>query len=240
MIFGGQPTVDRYRGNPQGAGARPGLLEDPHRRRRGRSLGAVPRRDGRQRVPEQRTRLHQLLGIWASRHTREIADAIAKRLARSRRCRRIIPTRASPRSPCPASRSDLAVDRRRRAGAGVTDVTAKYRDGAAAREAGRADYLLPTVVHCDSPERGARRRNTCSRSSPSSSARGEDARGDRADARLHARSRATGAAPQAARRRPHRSPELGPVPTIQLNWLQPHEGNLIDFLFRARAFQTAS
>jgi hypothetical protein len=24
-----------------------------------------------------------------------------------------------------------------------------------------------------------------------------------------------------------------------LNWLQPHEGNLIDFLFRARAFQSA-
>ena len=33
---------------------------------------------------------------------------------------------------------------------------------------------------------------------------------------------------------------LGPVPTTQLNWLQPHEGNLIDFLFRARAFQTAA
>jgi hypothetical protein len=32
---------------------------------------------------------------------------------------------------------------------------------------------------------------------------------------------------------------LGPVPTNQLNWLQPHEGNLIDFLFRARAFQEA-
>jgi hypothetical protein len=32
---------------------------------------------------------------------------------------------------------------------------------------------------------------------------------------------------------------LGPVPTTQLNWLQPHEGNLIDFLFRARAFQSA-
>ena len=32
---------------------------------------------------------------------------------------------------------------------------------------------------------------------------------------------------------------LGPVPTIQLNWLQPHEGNIIDFLFRARAFQQA-
>ena len=32
---------------------------------------------------------------------------------------------------------------------------------------------------------------------------------------------------------------LGPVPTTKLNWLQPHEGNLVEFLFRARAFQSA-
>ena len=30
---------------------------------------------------------------------------------------------------------------------------------------------------------------------------------------------------------------LGPMPTIKLNWLQPHEGSIVDFLFRARAFQ---
>ena len=30
---------------------------------------------------------------------------------------------------------------------------------------------------------------------------------------------------------------LGPLKTIQLNWLQPHEGSIVDFLFRARAFQ---
>src|SRR5439155_20288436 len=30
---------------------------------------------------------------------------------------------------------------------------------------------------------------------------------------------------------------LGPIPTIQLNWLQPHEGDMVDFLFRNRAFQ---
>ena len=30
---------------------------------------------------------------------------------------------------------------------------------------------------------------------------------------------------------------IGPMPTIQLNWLQPHEGSIVDFLFRARAFQ---
>ena len=32
---------------------------------------------------------------------------------------------------------------------------------------------------------------------------------------------------------------IGAVKTIALNWLQPHEGNIIDFLFRARAFQNA-
>jgi hypothetical protein len=30
---------------------------------------------------------------------------------------------------------------------------------------------------------------------------------------------------------------IGPIPTIKLNWLQPHEGNIVDFLFRPRAFQ---
>ena len=30
---------------------------------------------------------------------------------------------------------------------------------------------------------------------------------------------------------------IGPIPTNRLNWLQPHEGNLIDFLFRSRAYQ---
>src|SRR5438445_46894 len=30
---------------------------------------------------------------------------------------------------------------------------------------------------------------------------------------------------------------LGSIPTTKLDWLQPHEGNIVDFLFRARAFQ---
>jgi len=30
---------------------------------------------------------------------------------------------------------------------------------------------------------------------------------------------------------------LGAIPTIKLDWLQPHEGNIVDFLFRARAVQ---
>ena len=32
---------------------------------------------------------------------------------------------------------------------------------------------------------------------------------------------------------------LGPIPTPQLDWLQPHEGNLVEFLYRNRALQVA-
>ncbi|MDA0660193.1 MAG: aldehyde dehydrogenase family protein [Planctomycetota bacterium] len=32
---------------------------------------------------------------------------------------------------------------------------------------------------------------------------------------------------------------IGAIPTNRLNWLQPHEGNLIEFLFRSRAYQRA-
>jgi hypothetical protein len=33
---------------------------------------------------------------------------------------------------------------------------------------------------------------------------------------------------------------LGPVRTVSLNWLQPHEGNIVEFLYRARAVQTSA
>jgi hypothetical protein len=32
---------------------------------------------------------------------------------------------------------------------------------------------------------------------------------------------------------------IGPVPTYQLSWDQPHEGNLFEHLYRQRAFQAA-
>ena len=33
---------------------------------------------------------------------------------------------------------------------------------------------------------------------------------------------------------------FGPIPTTKLDWLQPHEGNIIDFLYRSRALQVAA
>ena len=123
---------------------------------------------------------------------------------------------------------------------GVTDVTATYREGSRLAKEGRADYLLPTIVHATSPEAAITKKEfmfpfatvvecpeakmldaigptlvctavTCN----------ETFRSKLLDAvhidRLN----------------------LGPVPTSQLNWRQPHEGNIVEFLFRARAFQGA-
>ena len=61
MIFGGADTVARYQNDPRVQTARPRFQQDPARRRRRRRLGAVPRRDGRQRPGQQRPELHLLL-----------------------------------------------------------------------------------------------------------------------------------------------------------------------------------
>ena len=31
---------------------------------------------------------------------------------------------------------------------------------------------------------------------------------------------------------------IGRLLAVALNWLQPHEGSIVDFLFKARAYQT--
>src|SRR6187399_2195371 len=156
MIFGGQPTVDRYRGNPKVQAHGPGfskiILGDDVVDRWEEFLDvmvdSVFLNSGRGCINTS--------GIWASRHTEAIADAMAQRLAK------IVPL--PPQHPdasiaaftvpgvadaiSGAIDADVALP-------GVTDVTAKYRDGQRLVKRGRADYVLPTVLHCDSPESAA-------------------------------------------------------------------------------------
>ena len=241
LIFGGTPTVDRYRGNPRVQAHGPGfskiLLGDDQVDRWEQYLDvmvdSVFLNSGRSCI--------NCSGIWASRHTREIADALARRLADVRPLPPDHPdaSLAAFTVPGVADSISQAIDADLQA-PGVTEVTAKYRDGTRVVKQGRADYLLPTVVHCASPDAAVAKKEymfpfvtvvecpeakmldaigptlVCS----AITCKPEFRRG-LLDAvhidRLN----------------------LGPVPTTQLNWLQPHEGNLIDFLFRARAFQTA-
>jgi acyl-CoA reductase-like NAD-dependent aldehyde dehydrogenase len=180
-------------------------------------------------------------GIWASRHTREIADAIAKRLGAVKPLKPDHPdaSLAAFTVPGVADAISGAIDASL-ATPGVTEVTAKYRDAPRVVKDGLADYLLPTVVHSTSPDAAIVKQEymfpfvtvvecpeakmidaigptlVCSAITNNAGFRRRLLDAVNID-RLN----------------------LGPVPTIQLNWLQPHEGNIVDFLFRARAFQTA-
>jgi acyl-CoA reductase-like NAD-dependent aldehyde dehydrogenase len=241
LVFGGQPTVDRYRGNPRVQAHGPGfskiLIGDDQVDRWEQYLDvmvdSVFLNSGRSCINAS--------GIWASRHTREIAQAVAERLAAVRPLSPEHPDASLAAFTVPgvaaAISSSIDADL---AAPGVTDVTAGLRDSGRLIKAGKADYLLPTVVHASSPDAPIAGKEymfpfvsvvECPESKMidaigptlvcSAITCNETFRRRLLDAvnidRLN----------------------LGPVPTTQLNWRQPHEGNIVEFLFRARAFQTA-
>src|SRR6187401_1727173 len=153
LIFGGQPTVDRYRGNPRVQAHGPGfskiLIGDDQVDRWEAHLDLMVEsifiNSGRSCI--------NCSGIWASRHTREIADAIAQRLAAIRPLPPDHPDAALAAFTIPGAAEAISnsIDADL-AAAGVTDVTAKYRDGSRLIKQGMADYLLPTIVHADSAD----------------------------------------------------------------------------------------
>jgi acyl-CoA reductase-like NAD-dependent aldehyde dehydrogenase len=241
LIFGGQPTVDRYRGNPRVQAHGPGfskiLLGDDQVDRWESFLDVMVEsvliNSGRGCI--------NCSGIWASRHTREIADAIAQRLAKVQALPPTDPNAALAAFTVPGVGEAIskAIDADLQA-SGVTDVTAKYRKDSRLVKQGRADYLLPTVAHCTSPEPAIVKKEYMF---PFASvvecpeARMLDAIGPTLVCSAITCN-------EAFRRKLLDAVHidrlnLGPVPTTRLNWLQPHEGNIVDFLFRARAFQSA-
>jgi len=242
LIFGGTPTVERYKGNPKVQAHGPGFSKillgddqvDSWEKYLDVMVDSVFLNSGRGCI--------NCSGVWASRHGREIADAMAQRLASVRPLPPDDPesSLAAFTVPGVADSVSNAIDADLKA-PGVTDVTAKYRSGSRVVKEGRAEYLLPTVIHCASPDAAIAKKEymfpfvtvvdcpqdemlrsigptlVCSAITCNTDFRRalvDDVQIDRLN--------------------------LGPVPTIQLNWLQPHEGNIVEFLFRARAFQSAA
>jgi acyl-CoA reductase-like NAD-dependent aldehyde dehydrogenase len=241
LVFGGQPTVDRYRGNPKVQAHGPGFSKillgddvvDHWESYLDVMVESVFANSGRGCI--------NCSSIWASRHTREIADAIAGRLAAVRPLPADHPdaTLAAFTVPGVASAISQSIDADLQA-PGVTDVTAKYRDTPRVVKDGRADFLLPTIVHCASPEAAISHKEYMF----PFAAVVECAQERMIDAIGPTLVCSAITNDESFRRRLVDAVNidrlnLGPVPTIQLNWLQPHEGNIVDFLFRARAFQTA-
>lgn len=239
MIFGGTATVERYKGDPRVQAHGPGFSKiifgddevDNWEKYIDLICDSVYLNSGRGCI--------NCSGVWASRHTKEIAQAIAEKIG---------PIEVKPPEDPTAGLAAFTV-----AGvasavwksieadlkeSGTTHYTEKY--GPRLVEMERCAYLRPTVIHCTSPELAVAKKEfmypfvtvvECPQDKMLSSigptlvctalTSNETLRKQLIDAthidRLN----------------------LGAIPTIKLDWLQPHEGNIVEFLYRARALQVA-
>lgn len=239
MVFGSAQTLAQYADNPRVQAHGPGFSKillgddvvDQWEDYLDMMVESVAINSGRSCI--------NCSGIWASRHTREIGEAIAKRIG---------PIDIKPPTDPTAELAAFTMKQMATGTwamvesdlqeAGVTDLTADYGDKLIEQE--RCAYLRPMVVHADSPDRGVAAKEymfpfvsvvQCP------------------EAEMLRRIGPTLVGTvitnnQDLIRRAGDSTDIdrlniGPIATNRLNWLQPHEGNIIDFLYRSRAYQVA-
>lgn len=237
MIFGSAKTVEQYRSNPGVQVHGPGFSKiifgddcvDDWERYLDMLCESVAINSGRGCINAS--------AIYSSRHSKAIAEALAARLG---------PIDALPPDDPNAKLAAFTIPGAAKAiwgqieaglkAPGVTHVTAAY--GPRLVEGERCGWLRPTVVHCTSPEPEIAKAEymfpfvsvvECPQE------RMLDAIGPTLVCSAITED-------EAFQRRLVDSTHidrlnLGPIPTTKLDWLQPHEGNIIDFLYRSRALQ---
>jgi acyl-CoA reductase-like NAD-dependent aldehyde dehydrogenase len=239
MIFGGLPTVEQYRGNPRVQAHGPGFskillgddMVDQWEQYVDLMAESIYINSGRGCI--------NCSGIWAARHTREIAQALAERLG---------PIDVLPPEDPAAGLAAFTVPGVAKSvwtmiesdlkSPGVTDMTAAY--GPRLVEQPRCAYLRPTILHSDSPDSEVAHREymfpfatvvPCPQ--------------DQMLAKIGPTLVCTAITRNESLIRQLSNAvhidrlNVGPIPTTRLNWLQPHEGSIIDFLFRSRAYQVS-
>ena len=240
MIFGSQKTIDQYAGNPKVQVHGPGFSKiflgddcvDDWEKYLDLMVESVYINGGRSCI--------NCSGIFASRHTREIADAIAQRLG---------PIEALPPDHPEAGLAAFTTEGVGKAivgmveqdmqADGVTDCTAAYGDRLVEQE--RCSYIRPIVAHAANPQCDIASKEfmfpfvtvvECPQDKMIKSA-GQTLVGTVITEDQNWIDECTDATTIDRL-------NIGAIPTNRLNWLQPHEGNLIDFLFRSRAYQMPS
>ena len=239
MIFGSAQTVAQHAGNPKVQAHGPGFSKiligddvvDDWEDYLDLMVESVLSNSGRSCI--------NCSGIWASRHTNEIARAIADRIG---------PVDVLPPSDPNAQLAAFTVSamatgthamvQQDLAESGVEDMTAEFGEKLIERE--HCAYLRPMVVRADSPDR-----QVASKEYMFPFVSVVECPQDDMLRRIGPTLVGTvlsqdpnwiqqaGACVEIDRL------NVGPIPTNRLNWLQPHEGNIIDFLFRSRAYQIA-
>lgn len=239
LVFGGQATMDQYAGDPSVQVHGPGYSKilfgedavDDWEDYLDTMVTSVFLNSGRSCINAS--------SIWAPRHGRAIARALAERLAHVR-----------PRDPRDPEASLAAftvagvaeaisgmIDGLLAQG-GATDLTEEVRTHSRAVTREHCCYLRPTVVHCESPEHPLANKEfmfpfvsvvECPEAEmldcigPTLVCTG-------ITESPWFRNRLLGC-PTIDRL------NLGAIPTTKLDWLQPHEGNIVEWLYQPRSFQ---
>ena len=237
MIFGGPQTIQQYAGNERvqvhGPGFSKILLGDDEadnwRQYIDLMVESVYRNGGRSCINAS--------SIYTPRHGKEIAAAIAERLGPIEALPPDDPKAGLAAFTTPGAAAAIwgAIERDL-TDSRTTHATADYGPRLVERET--CAYLRPTVWHCQSTEcPGANKEYMF------------PAVGvvDCPQERMLAEIGPTLVCTAITKNEQFRSDliaathidrlNLGPIPTPQVDWLQPHEGNLVEFLYRNRALQ---
>lgn len=179
--------------------------------------------------------------VWTPAHADEIAEALAERLAR------IVPRAADDESaqiapfvdPQVASRINSIIEQNLNESP-ARDVTAAYRDGERLVNWNDCSYLLPTIIRCEPDHPLASKEFLFPFASVVQAKQADIPKLLNSSLVVTAITGDPGfihtlvSSPRVDRL------NIGAMPTNQISWDQPHEGNLFDHLYGRRAVQLAT
>lgn len=241
LLFGDAATVAPWRGDPRIEIHGPGWSKVV--------LGADAAADWRRHLDVMMASIAEnggrscvnASGIRTASHGREIAAALAERLAAIEP--RALDDPAAALAPFPsraaAERLSAAIDRQLQSG-GAEDLTARRRRGGRLAEVDGCTFLLPTLVWCDDAAHPLAQAEY-----PFPFAAVVEQREEELVERLGPSLAVTAITDDARlRRRLLQAPQVqrlsfGSIPTCRVAWDQPHEGNLFEHLYRRRALEVA-
>ncbi len=242
MLFGSQATVDQHSGNPAIQVHGPGYTKiligddqvDDWEKYLDLMVTSVALNSGRSCI--------NCSGIWVSRNGKQIAEAIAGKLAKIEALPPEHPEAGLAAFTVPGVPEAIsaAIDADLKA-TNSEDLVQKHRGTPRAITREHCGYLLPTLAYCASPEEPIAKKEfmfpfatvvecpqdeMLEKIGPTLVCSGitEDPKFQQALLDSNDIDRLN----------------LGAVPTTKLDWLQPHEGNIVEFLYKARAFQSAA
>lgn len=236
-IFGSTQTVKQYEGNPRVQVHGPGFSKillgddvvDDWAKYLDLMVDSIYLNSGRGCI--------NCSGVWASRHTQEIAAALAERIGPIEVLPPDDPQAALAAFTVPGQAQSIhaQIQDQLKAG-GATDMTAKF--GPRLLEQERCAYLRPWIIHLDSPSHPLAQSEYMFPYATVVACPQEqmlEKIGPTLVCTAITNNRAWEKQLMEATHIDRLN--IGPIPTVKLDWLQPHEGNIVDFLFRARAFQ---